>query len=133
VAYLVVALGGAIGAVLRWAVGEAVPPGSGSGIPWATLSVNVTGSFALALLPGSVRVRRQPLLVLALGPGVLGGYTTLSAYAEETRALLAQGDTVTALVYLVGTLGACLAAVALAAGLHSLAADDEFAAEGGDE
>jgi CrcB protein len=131
VAYLVVALGGAVGAVLRWGLGDLVP--HGSGFPWATFSINVSGSFALALLPGWYAVRRRRLLTLALGPGLLGGFTTLSAYAEETRALLADGATATALVYLLGTLAACLLAVALASRLHTAAAADEFEAEGGDE
>jgi CrcB protein len=131
VAYLVVALGGAIGAVLRWAVGEVVP--HDSGFPWATFSVNVSGSFALAVLPGWYAVRRRPLLTLALGPGLLGGYTTLSAYAEETRALLADGATWTALAYLLGTLAACMVAVIVASRLHPAAAGDELAAEGGEE
>jgi CrcB protein len=131
VAYLVVALGGAIGAVLRWAVGEAVP--HGSGFPWATFSVNVSGSLVLAVLPGWYAVRRRPLLTLALGPGVLGGYTTLSASAEEGRALLADGATWTALTYLLGTLAACIVAVTLAAHQYPPAVGEELATEGGDE
>ncbi len=128
---LAVALGGAVGAVLRWALGDAVP--DGSGFPWTTFGINVTGSLLLAMLPWSATVRRRPLLALALGPGVLGGYTTLSTYAEETRSLLADGATVTASAYLLGTLAACLVAVTLATHLYSAAAGDEFEAEGGDE
>ena len=51
------------------------------------------------------------MLVALLGPGVLGGFTTLSTYSEETRALLADGHTTTAAAYLLGTLLACVAAV----------------------
>lgn len=127
--YLVIALGGATGAVLRWSLSEAVPPGSG--FPWATFLVNVTGSFALGALPAWRMVRRRRLLALGVGPGLLGGYTTLSAYAEETRALLGDGATATALVYLLGTLTACVTAAGLAARLSSRAADDELVAEGG--
>ena len=125
------ALGGAVGAVLRWTLGEAVP--DGTGFPWTTFGVNVTGSLALAMLPWSAAVRRRPLLAVALGPGLLGGYTTLSTYAEETRSLLAEGATATALAYLLGTLAACLVAVSVASRLYSPAAGDEFEAEGGDE
>lgn len=112
---LAVALGGAAGGLLRWLLGDAFP--DGSGFPWTTLLINVTGSFALALLPASARVRRSPVLVAGLGPGLLGGYTTLSTYAEQGRALWAEGEGPLAAGYLAGTLVACLLAVALASWL----------------
>jgi CrcB protein len=129
--YLAVALGGALGAVLRWALGDAVP--DGAGFPWTTFAINVTGSLVLAGLPAFDAVRRRQVLAAALGPGLLGGYTTLSAYSEQTRALLADGQTATALLYLLGTLAACLVAVAAVSRLYPPSAGDEFAAEGGDE
>jgi fluoride exporter len=131
VVYLAVALGGALGAVLRWALGDAVP--DGAGFPWTTFVINVSGSLVLASLPVLAAVRRHPTLVAALGPGLLGGYTTLSTYSEQTRALLAGGQTTTALLYVVGTLVACLVAVATVSRFYPAAAGDEFAAEGGDE
>ncbi len=129
--YLAVALGGACGAVLRWALGDAVP--DGAGFPWTTFLINVSGSLVLAWLPAFDAVRRRQVLAAALGPGLLGGYTTLSAYSEQTRVLLADGQTTTALLYLLGTLAACLLAVAAVSRLYPPAAGDEFAAEGGDE
>lgn len=129
--YLAVALGGALGAVLRWALGDAVP--DGAGFPWTTFVINVTGSLVLAWLPAIGAVRRRQVLAAALGPGVLGGYTTLSAYSEQARVLLADGQTATALLYLLGTLAACLVAVAAVSRLYPPAFGDEFAAEGGDE
>jgi CrcB protein len=131
VTFLAVALGGAFGAVLRWALGEAVP--DGAGFPWTTFLVNLSGSAVLAGLPALAAVRRRPRLAAGLGPGVLGGFTTLSAYAEETRALLAHGQTLTALAYLLGTLAACVAAVSLVGRLSPPAAAAVFAAEGGEE
>lgn len=104
-----VAVGGAVGALARWGAGELVP--DGGGFPWTTFAVNVLGCLAIALLP---LLTTRPLLVAALGPGVLGGFTTMSAYAEQTRALLADGSTGVALTYLLGTLLACLGAVLLA-------------------
>ena len=77
--YLAVAVGGALGAVLRWALGDAVP--DGAGFPWTTFVINVTGSLVLAWLPVFDVVRRRRVLAAALGPGLLGGYTTLSAYS----------------------------------------------------
>lgn len=122
-ALVVVAVGGAAGAVLRWLLGEAVP--DGTGFPWTTFAVNVSGCLAIGLLPAWAVVRSRPRLTLALGPGLLGGYTTMSAYAEQTRALLAAGSTGTALAYLVATAGACLGVVALA---QRLTGDDPAAA-----
>ena len=129
--YVAVAFGGALGAVLRWALGDAVP--DGGGFPWTTFVINVSGSLVLALLPAFGVVRRRRVLAAALGPGLLGGYTTLSAYSEQTRALLGDGQGATALLYLLGTFAACLVAVAVVSRVYPLAAGDEFAAEGGDE
>ena len=108
-----VAVGGAIGALARWGLTEAFPT-EPDAFPSATFAINVVGSFALALLPALPVVRRRQWLAAGIGPGVLGGFTTLSAYSEQTRALLDHGQTGTAALYLVGTLGACLVAVALA-------------------
>ncbi|CUR55379.1 Camphor resistance protein CrcB [metagenome] len=130
-AVLAVAVGGALGAVVRWALGELVV--EGSGFPWTTFAINVTGSFLLALLPAMAAVRRHPLLPLFLGTGVLGGYTTLSTYAEQSRALLASGHATVALAYLLGTLASCVVAVSIAQRFSEPAARAEFEDEGGDE
>lgn len=106
-----VAIGGAAGALLRYGLGTAFPDRTGA-FPWTILAVNVVGCFLLALLPGLAAVRRRPLLTPLLGPGVLGGFTTLSTYAEQTRALVAEGHDLVAGSYVVGTLAACLLAVA---------------------
>ena len=111
-ALLAVALGGATGAVARWGLGELVP--DGGGFPWTTFAINLSGSFLLALLPLWAVARRHRLAPLFLGPGMLGGYTTLSTYAEQGRALLAGGSEPLAAAYLLGTLVCCLVAVALA-------------------
>ena len=101
-----VAVGGAVGAVLRWGLG-AVAPDDG-GLPWTTLGINVVGCLALALLPlVGGRDRRVTLL---LGPGLLGGFTTVSTYAEQARSLAADGDAALAGTYVVVTLAAALAA-----------------------
>ncbi len=109
---LAVAAGGAAGAVLRHAVEVVLP--DPSAFPWTTLAINVAGSFLLALLPTLLPVRRSPTWTVALGPGLLGGFTTLSAYAEQSRALLADERVVAAAAYVGGTLAACLLAVLLA-------------------
>jgi CrcB protein len=110
---LAAACGGALGAVLRYLAGQAFP--DGSGFPWTTFAINVAGSCLLALLPLLALVRRHRPVAVALGPGLLGGFTTLSAYAEQGRALLADDELLLAGSYLVGTLAACLVAVTLVA------------------
>jgi CrcB protein len=125
-----VALGGAAGAVLRHALGELAP--DGSGFPWTTFAINVSGAFVLALLPALAAVRRSRTWAVALGPGVLGGYTTLSATSEQGRSLLDQGRPALAAAYLLGTLGTALVAVALASRWSGPAEQARFAAEEGD-
>ncbi len=126
-----VALGAVVGATARWWLGEVQP--DPSGFPWTTFGINVVGSFLLAALPAAGVVRRQRLLALALGPGVLGGFTTLSAYALQARDLLAGGSTVTAATYLLGTLAACLVSVHAGHLLSTTAAQREFELEEGNE
>jgi CrcB protein len=126
-----VAVGGALGAVARWGLGEAF--GEASGFPWTTFGINVAGSFVLALLPAVAAVRRHRVLALGLGPGLLGGFTTLSTYAEQSRALLADGHDLLAASYVLGTLAVCLAAVAVAHRLSSPLAQREFEDEEGNE
>jgi CrcB protein len=127
-----VAVGGAVGAVARWAVGEAFPTRADA-FPWATFAVNIVGCALLAALALAPFVRRRPLVVALLGPGVLGGFTTLSTYSEETRLLLAGGDPGTAAAYVLGTLAACLAAVVAVDRLGTADERAEFEAEGGDQ
>jgi CrcB protein len=91
---LLVAAGGAAGALLRWAVTLALAPSATSGtalptFPWATLAVNLVGCAfmgALAALTGPKDDAR-----LLLGTGVLGGFTTFSAFGLETLTLLRAG------------------------------------------
>lgn len=128
---LAVAVGGAVGACARWRL-EGWFPTHDDTFPWTTFAINVAGSVLLALLPAVRAIRRHPVLPPALGTGVLGGFTTLSAYSEETRSLLDSGHTGTAAAYLLGTFASCLVGVALADLLSSPAAREEFDVEEGD-
>lgn len=105
-----VAAGGALGALARLAVDTAAPD---SLLPWHTLVINVVGAFVLGALPALAVVRRSPRVALALGPGVLGGFTTVSAWAGQLRDLAATGHAATAGLYLALTLAAGLGAAAL--------------------
>jgi CrcB protein len=105
-----VAAGGAVGALTRYAVDEVAAQGV---YPWPTLAINVVGAFALGLLPALAVVRRSPRVAATLGPGVLGGFTTVSAWAGQVRDLAADGHTALAGVHLAVTLAAGLGAAAL--------------------
>ena len=104
---LLIALGAAVGALLRWWLGRATAP---SDFPWVTFAINVVGCFLLASLPAMVAVRRSPHLAHLLGPGFLGGFTTVSAWAEESRDLAADGAVGAAAFYVAATLATCAAA-----------------------
>src|SRR4051812_40614780 len=107
-----VALGGALGALARWAVAEALPHDA-DGFPWSTVVANVAGCFLIGVLMVLVvgRWRDRPLARPFLGTGVLGGFTTFSAYAVDTRGLLAAGRPGEAATYLLVTLAGGLLAV----------------------
>jgi CrcB protein len=109
---LAVAAGGALGAGLRWAVASWWP-WRPPGFPWATVTVNVVGCLAigvvLAWLLGSVGQPRW--LRPFLATGVLGGFTTFSAFAVESVRLVDSGSWATALTYVVVSLVLGLVAV----------------------
>lgn len=115
-ASLQVAPGGALGAVLRYQTGGAVArwlgPSAAAAFPWATLAVNVTGSFAMGLLAGWLaRHDGAEGWRLLLGVGLLGGFTTFSAFSLELLSLIERGAPGLALAY---------ALVSVAAGLAGL-------------
>lgn len=90
---VLVALGGAVGSVLRYWVSTYVQAGSNSSFPFGTLAVNVVGCFVIGLLSylGDVRGVLTPELRALFMVGVLGGFTTFSAFGNETMALLREG------------------------------------------
>jgi CrcB protein len=106
-----VAVGGAVGAVARYGLATALPTTPGA-FPWTTLLINLTGCALIGALAGS-RFGRHTLLRPLLGTGVLGGYTTFSTYAVETRTLVAHDRPLVAAIYALGTLVGALAAVEL--------------------
>jgi fluoride exporter len=112
---LVIAAGGALGAAGRYGVAVALPHDADA-FPWSTLATNVAGCFALGVLMVLVveRLSSSRLVRPFFGTGLLGGFTTFSTYAVDTRALLAAGRPAVAAAYLVGTLVLGLLAVAAA-------------------
>ena len=107
---LLVAAGGACGALLRHGIDVAAPD---TLLPWPTLAINVVGAFVLGVLPAFAVLGRSHRLALVLGPGLLGGFTTVSAWSGQVRELAANGHAATAGLYLALTLGAGLSAAAL--------------------
>ena len=88
---LMVALGGGIGAALRYLTSECV---SNDGFPWATLCVNLVGSFLMGAV--AIGLAEQVIskdMALLLGTGLLGGLTTMSAFSIETIQLIEDQQT----------------------------------------
>ena len=112
---LLVALGGAAGAVARYGVSLGAARWLSAGFPWATLIVNVCGGMAMGLLIARVGPDQESLR-LALGVGFLGGFTTFSAFSLETVRLMEHQPGLAALYVsasLILCVGACWAGLAL--------------------
>lgn len=109
---LVIAAGGAVGAVVRYGLGELLPSGAGEW-PWSTWLVNGSGCLLIGVLMAltSEVSTRQRLLRPFVVVGVLGGYTTFSTATVETQQLIAAGQPGTGLLYLAVTALAAFAAV----------------------
>lgn len=109
-----VALGGALGAVARYLVSVAFSsaPGLGAGFPWATLTINLTGSLGIGLAWGSwshlpwFQDWGRAFLVV----GVLGGFTTFSAFSLEGLMLINGGRWSAAIGYAMASVVGCLLA-----------------------
>lgn len=108
-----VAVGGAVGALLRYALRELVPPVADGRIPLATIGANVAGSFLLGFL-GGVMLQRAAIpaeLRLGVTVGLLGAFTTFSAFSLETVDLLRGGNWPFAVLNIVLSLSGALLAL----------------------
>lgn len=113
---LLVMSGGAIGAGLRFGLSQALPY-SGQGWPWSTFAANILGGLAMGVLAAWVLKcdnSAEPLR-LFVGVGVLGGFTTFSAFSLEMARMIEQGHTGLAAGYALASV--FLALVALIAGM----------------
>lgn len=111
---LQVAIGGAIGAVGRYLTGVAAVRVMGHGYPWGTLTVNILGSFLMGVLivvlmtkDGGMRI--APLLMT----GMLGGFTTFSAFSLDALTIYERGQVGTAAIYVIASVVLSLLAIVL--------------------
>lgn len=123
---LLVALGGAVGAVARYVTVIWITRALGPGFPWGTLAVNVLGSFAMGIAV-VVLIERLPSGSERLAPllmaGLLGGFTTFSAFSLDAIQLVERERWMAALGYVSGSvivsIAALAAGIAVARGLSA--------------
>jgi fluoride exporter len=109
---LAIGVGGAVGSVLRYWLSAAVTTAAGRGFPYGTFAVNVVGCLAMGLLFVVFVERLTEATVWRAGllTGVLGGFTTFSAFSIETFSLLEQGEPLKALTNAILSVALCVAA-----------------------
>jgi CrcB protein len=121
---LYVLIGGAAGAGLRYEVGRLAVRQLGAGFPWGTLAVNLVGGLLMGLLAGTMmgeESANRPLWLL-LGVGVLGGFTTFSAFSLDMFAMLQRGEAGLAALYALGSVAGALLLLFAGYGLARAAA-----------
>ena len=118
---LQVALGGAIGSVLRYLTNVGAKQVFGPGYPYGTLIVNIVGSFVMGFLVVFLARRGGNHLAPLLMTGVLGGFTTFSAFSLDTLTIWERGESASAFLYVAASvllsLAAIVAGLALARGI----------------
>jgi CrcB protein len=116
-----VALGGAIGSAARYLTSVAATRLMGHGFPWGTLTVNVLGSFLMGVLVVFLAEKGGQRFAPLLMVGILGGYTTFSAFSLDVITLFERGQIVTTALYAAATLvlttGGIVAGFVLSRGL----------------
>jgi CrcB protein len=119
-AYLWIALGGALGSMARYATGIYVGRWLGTAFPWGTLLINIVGSFLIGTFAESFALRwdASPSMRVFLVVGICGGYTTFSTFSLDMVTLLNRGETLLAATYIVASVG--LGVAALYGGLYAM-------------
>jgi CrcB protein len=112
---LIVMGGGAVGAALRYHLGRLAAHLFGAGYPWGTLLANLLGGFAMGVLAGCLARSASggEHFRLLLGVGVLGGFTTFSAFSLETFLMIERGEAMSALLYVLASVIGAVAALAI--------------------
>ena len=109
--YLLVFVGGGLGATLRHAVNVTCAKCIGTAFPYGTFIINISGSTVMGLIAGYLALKgeaSQPWR-LFLMTGILGGYTTFSAFSLDTALLYERGELALAALYIVGSVGLSIA------------------------
>lgn len=104
--YLVVFIGGGLGAALRHGINLGVARWFGSGFPLATLIINVSGSLVMGLIAGYFAFRSSDFSQhwrLFLTTGILGGYTTFSTFSLDVALLYERGEFMQTALYIAGS------------------------------
>ncbi len=111
---LAVALGGALGATGRMLCGAWVASFAGKTFPWGTLTVNVVGSFLIGILYVVLveRLRTPEIWPDFAIIGLLGGFTTFSAFSLDTVSMMTHGETLEAVSYVLASVLLCLVSTA---------------------
>ena len=121
-ATLIVFLGGGIGAAVRHLVNQAVGRLAGTEFPFGIMAINITGSMIMGLAAGFFAFKATESWSqdarLFVTTGILGGYTTFSAFSLDAMLLYERGEALTALVYVVGSV--VLSILGLAFGLYAV-------------
>ncbi|GAN52736.1 fluoride efflux transporter CrcB [Tanticharoenia sakaeratensis] len=114
--YLIVAIGGAIGTVLRAAISAWGPGVFGTSLPWATILINITGSFVIGyaamLTAADSRFAASPELRAFILVGLCGGFTTFSSFSQQTVDLLRDARPLAAFANVAMSMVLCFAATA---------------------
>jgi CrcB protein len=116
---LLVALGGGVGAALRWMISSWATLTFGSGFAWGTWIVNLSGSFLLGWLLARLGGDNEPLRLL-LGVGVLGGFTTFSAFSLELVGMVNRSEIGLAAAYAISAVAGGMVAAYLGIALGRL-------------
>ncbi|QPF84053.1 fluoride efflux transporter CrcB [Bradyrhizobium genosp. L] len=109
--YLLVFVGGGLGASLRLLINNICARAFGTAFPWGTFIINITGSTVMGLIAGYLAFKgeaSQPWR-LFLMTGILGGYTTFSAFSLDTALLYERGELGLAVLYVLGSVALSVA------------------------
>jgi CrcB protein len=100
-----VAMGGALGAVLRYVVASVIQSAAWGGFPWGIFLVNITGGLAMGLIVelAALKIQMSPETRAFLTTGILGGYTTFSTFSLDSVLLIERGQYASAALYVVGS------------------------------
>src|ERR1700761_6923823 len=117
---LMVAIGGGVGAVIRFVVAGTIQSAAWPGYPWGIFVVNITGGLAMGLIVelAALKITMSPEMRAFLTTGILGGYTTFSTYSLDSVMLIERGAYASAAFYIVGS--AVLSILAVFAGMWAV-------------